>query len=78
MDLILTNQPNDISDSGVIDLGISDHGLIYVAKKMIVLKSRQTRHKVRNFKRFSEIDFIQELSGIPWYETIQFSNPNDC
>ena len=33
VDLILTNQPNNISNSGVIDLGISDHSLIYAVKK---------------------------------------------
>ena len=31
IDLILTNQPNNISNSGV-DLGMSDHSLIYAVK----------------------------------------------
>ena len=33
IDLILTNQPNNISNSGVIDLGMSDHSSIYAVKK---------------------------------------------
>ena len=78
IDLILTNQPNNISNSGVIDLGMSDHSLIYVVKKTSLPKCRQTRSKVRNFKRFNETDFIRELSSIPWYLITQFSNPNDC
>ena len=41
-------------------------------------KCGQTRYKVRNFKRFSEFDFIRKLSGIPWYVTTQISNPNNC
>ena len=32
IDLIFTNQPNNISNSGVIDLGMSDHSLIYAVK----------------------------------------------
>ena len=34
------NQPNHISNSGVIDLGMSDHGLIYAGKKMNAPKCR--------------------------------------
>ena len=47
-------------------------------KKTSIPKCRQTRSKVRNFKRFNETDFIRELSSIPWYVITQFSNPNDC
>ena len=39
VDLILTNQPNNISNSGVIDLGISDHSLIYAVKKKQVYQN---------------------------------------
>ena len=77
IDLIFTNKPNNISNSGVIDLGMSDHSLIYAVKKMTTPKHRQTCSKVRNFKRFNETDFIQELSRIPWYITTQCMNPND-
>ena len=39
IDLILTNQPNNISYSGVIDLGMSDHSLIYAVKKQQVYQN---------------------------------------
>jgi hypothetical protein len=74
---MFTNQPNNISNSGVIDLGMSDHSLIYAVKKVTMPKYRQTRPKVRNFKRFNETDFIEELSGIAWYLATQYMNPND-
>ena len=46
IDLVFTNQPNNISNSGVIDLGLSDHSLIYAVKKVTMPKYRQTRSKV--------------------------------
>ena len=74
----LIKEPNNISNSGVIDLGMSDHSLIYAVKKVTMRKyTRQTRSKVRNFKRFNETDFIEELSRIPWYLATQYMNPND-
>ena len=77
IDLIFTNQSSNISNSGVIDLGMSDHSLIYAVKKVTTPKYRQTRSKVRNFKKFKETDFIEELSRIPWYLTTQYTNPNN-
>jgi hypothetical protein len=74
---VFTNQHNNISNSGVIDLGMSDHSLIYALKKVTMPKYRQTRSKVSNFKRFNETDFIEELSRIPWYLATQYMNPND-
>ena len=77
IDLIFTNQPSNISNSGVIDLGMSDNSLIFAVKKVTTPKYRETRSKVRNFKKFKETDFIEELSRIPWYLTTQYTNPND-
>lgn len=77
IDLIFTNQPNNISNSGVIDLGMSDHSLIYAVRKIIMPKYRQVRSKVRNFKRFNDNDFVQELSAIPWYLITQCVDPNN-
>ncbi len=77
IDLMFTNQPNNISNSGVIDLGMSDHSFIYAVKKVTMPKNRQTRSKVRNFKIFNETDVIEELSRIPWYLSTQHMNPND-
>ena len=41
IDLILTNTPENISRSGVIHLGISDHSLVYAVRKCISPKRRQ-------------------------------------
>ncbi len=38
IDLVLTNAKENISTSGVIDLGMSDHSLIYVVRKFTLPK----------------------------------------
>ena len=78
IDLILTNQPEHISCSGVIDLGLSDHSLIYAIRKHLTPRSKQTRKEVHNYKRFNERDFIDDLSNVPWFIISQFIDPNDC
>ena len=40
IDLVLTNAKENISTSGVIDLGMSDHSLIYVVRKFTLPKLR--------------------------------------
>ncbi|CAB4031226.1 RNA-directed DNA polymerase from transposon BS, partial [Paramuricea clavata] len=77
IDLILANNPESISNHGVIEIGISDHSLIYAVKKLVPLKGQRTCSEVRNFKNFNERLFLHDLSRIPWDYVNQFNNPND-
>ncbi len=76
IDLILTNRPENISRSGVIHLGISDHSLVYAVRKFTLPKGRQKNRQVRNFKNFVENDFIRDVSQLPWEMVYQFGDPN--
>ena len=78
IDLILTNRSENISESGVIHLGISDHSLVYLVRKFTPPKSRKTAREIRNFKNFVESDFIQDISMVPWDMIYQSDNPNIC
>ncbi len=78
IDLILTNRPENISRSGVIHLGISDHSLVYAVRKFTLPKGRQKIRQVRNFKNFVENDFIRDVSQLPWEVVYQFGDPNLC
>ena len=60
------NNPDGIYDQGVLEIGISDHNLIYVVKKLAHAKGQWISKEVRNFKNFNERLFLEELSGIPW------------
>jgi len=78
IDVILTNNKESFSNSGVIHLGISDHSLIYAIKKFTLPKRNQIFKEVRNYKRFNESDFIEDLSKMPWHEIQKYTNPNEC
>ncbi|CAB4026141.1 RNA-directed DNA polymerase from transposon BS [Paramuricea clavata] len=78
IDLILTNRPENISRSGVIHLGISDHSLVYAVRKFTLPNGRQKIRQVRNFKNFVENDFIRDVSQLPWEMVYQFGDPNLC
>ena len=54
LDHVLTNAENKISNSGVIDIGISDHQLIYCTRKIERNKlNTHNQTKVRSFKNYS-------------------------
>ena len=75
LDHILSNSVEKISNSGVINVSISDHQLIYFTRKILRCKSN-THQKtfVRCFKNYSVPLFNERLFGInfPNYDT--FSN----
>ena len=50
IDLCLTNSPDKISKSGVINIGISDHSAVYLI--------------VRQLKNFNEAEFLRDLRMI--------------
>ena len=58
IDLILANNPESVSNHGVIEIGISDHSLIYAVKKLVPLKGLRACSEVRNFKNFNERLFL--------------------
>ena len=78
IDLCLTNCPDKISKSGVINIGISDHSAIYFTRK--VAHFRPNMHKnveVRQLKNFNEADFVRDLRMIDWNSVTTHNNPND-
>ena len=71
IDHILTNSREKISQSGVIDIGISDHQLIYLTRKLHRFKSNTHKQiKIRSLKNYSIESLNQGLSMInfPDYE----------
>jgi hypothetical protein len=76
--LFLTNKPENISNSGVIHLEISDHSMIFAVKSITVPKSRHTTREIRDYKNFVESDFIEEILQVPWDIVCQFDDPNVC
>ena len=69
IDLCLTNSPDKISKSGVINIGISDHSAIYLTRKVAHLRSNVHKTvEVRQLKNFNEAEFLRDLRVIDCME----------
>ena len=65
IDDILTNSPDKVSQSGVIDLGLSDHDLIHCTRKTSLPKSHKHNEIfVHSLKRYSAERFLEILREI--------------
>ena len=62
LDLFITNKPENIINSGVIQLGISDHSLIYGCRKIAMSKNLPKIVETRNFKHYKISEFKRDLS----------------
>ena len=58
IDLVLTTMKENISASGDIHVGMSDHSLVYAVRKFVILKHKPTLREVRDNKRFNADGFL--------------------
>ena len=62
LDHILTNAEKKISQKGVIDVGLSDHLLIYCTRKILRAKANMRNQvRVRSLKTYNPKKFVEEL-----------------
>ena len=79
IDHILTNSPNKVSQLGVIDLGLSDHDLIYCTRKTSLPKSHKHNEIfVRSLKRYSAEKFLEILREIVFPNYLTYTCVNDA
>ena len=72
IDHIYTNNTDKISQTGVIESGISDHFITYCTRKKIKdLVGKHTTVKIRPMKNYSEDIFIENLNGKEWNRVIE-------
>ena len=77
LDHILTNAEKKISQEGVIDVGLSDHLLIYCTRK--VLRAKANMHnqvRVRSLKTYTPERFVEELKKKNFLNYNLFSDIN--
>ena len=75
LDHILTNSIEKTSQSGIIDVGLSDHQLIFCTRK--VVKNKSGKHKtikIRSMKRYSQDLFLEELEKAQFPDYSQFED----
>ena len=78
IDHILTNSPDKVSQSGVIDLGLSDHDLIYCTRKTSLPKSHKHNEIfVPSMKRYFGEKFLEILREIVFPNYLTYACVND-
>ena len=67
IDLILVSDPAKISQSGVIEIGVSDHFLTYCTRKITKgLYHKYNNVKIRSLKNYNKETFEQRLKDATW------------
>ena len=75
IDHILTNSPQLITQSGVIDTTLSDHQLIFCTRKLSREKFNAHKHiKCRNLKNYSAAILLEELRSSNFLNYDNFEN----
>ena len=64
IDVAIVSKPENICRSGVLHIGISDHSLIYVCKKISFAKKDIKTVNTRNYRNYIQQNFIADLSII--------------
>ena len=77
IDLCITNSPEKVSNSGVIHLGISDHSLVFMTRKVHHDRFCPRTIEMRQFKHFQKNKFLNDLEQMPWSNVDLCSDPND-
>ena len=77
IDVCMTNSSERIVNSDVIPLGISDHSLVFMTRKIhYVNRGSQRIICKRSFKNFNESSFLNDLNSKDWEKVEQLSDPN--
>ena len=78
IDLIYINSPERVACSGVVHVGISDHSLVYLYRKLSFdLPKRHTSMTYSSFKHFKRSVFRTDISNHNWNLLSSSKDPNE-
>ncbi|KAL9980683.1 hypothetical protein ACROYT_G009301 [Oculina patagonica] len=77
IDLVITSQPSKIQTSGSIDLGISDHHLIFAVFKVARSNPKPKVISTKNYKSLDTKQFRSDFDQAPWHITGLFDDIDD-
>lgn len=66
IDIMLTTNPGNVKVHGVVDTGISDHCLTFMAYSIKKPKFKAKIISRRDFRNFNETSFIKDIEKAPW------------
>ena len=75
IDVILTNKPRSVLTSGVFDLGLSDHNLIYTVMRLQCPKISPRTVVKRHFKHYDTESFSADIATVPFHFAHIFDDP---
>ena len=79
LDHVLTNSTDRISQSGVVDTGLSDHQLIYCTRKVNQTKFNTHKYiRTRSLKNYSQSSYLEKLNEIIFPNYSKFKDINDA
>ena len=79
LDHVLTNSTYRISQSGVVDTGLSDHQLIYCTRKVNRAKSNTHKYiRTRSLKNYSQSSYLEKLNEIDFLNYSKFKDISDA
>ena len=70
IDLALSNSKY-AKDCTVVDLGISDHSLVFIRREKTKIERKSRIVKCRSYKNFNSEAFLENLGNIDWSNVIK-------
>ncbi len=77
IDVILTNKPQSVLASGLFDLGLSDHHLVYTVMRSHCPRFTPRTVIKRRFKHYDPDSFSTDISMVPFHVAHIFDDPDD-
>ena len=77
LDIALTSHPDRLATSGILQVGISGHDLIFAVKKKKLPRPISRTMEFRSLKNFDQNAFLSDLRNIPWNSSYIFENMDD-
>ena len=77
IDLVIASKETLIRNTRTLELGISDHRLIYGCLCTKIKRPPPKIVKGRTFKNFNRFEFIRDVENAPWSVCSVFDDPDD-
>ena len=77
IDLVITSRVELMKKTLTLELGISDHKLIYGCLQTKIRRPSPKIVQGRTFKRFNHIEYNRDLENAPWSVCSVFDDPDD-
>jgi hypothetical protein len=77
LDLVFVSHKDRVIQSGVVKLGMSDHYMPFLVRKIFIPKKPTKIITTRNFKNYDKNNFVDHLHRLPWTVLEALEDPED-